>query len=104
MLVGCGVAVLAAAVLAVGFVHASSNRGARNDELAAAQARLAQVPAPAPVPASDSSLPQERQARVAAIGSALAQRVVWDRVLREVSLVLPDDVWLTTLSAQAPAP
>jgi Tfp pilus assembly protein PilN len=27
---------------------------------------------------------------------------VWDRILREVSEVLPGDVWLTTLSAQTP--
>jgi Tfp pilus assembly protein PilN len=32
----------------------------------------------------------------------LTSRVAWDRVFREFSLVLPEDVWLTTLSAKSP--
>jgi Tfp pilus assembly protein PilN len=32
----------------------------------------------------------------------LSRRVAWDRVFRELSLVLPDDVWLSTLAAKAP--
>jgi Tfp pilus assembly protein PilN len=32
----------------------------------------------------------------------MASRVAWDRVFREFSLVLPEDVWLTTLSAKSP--
>ena len=37
-----------------------------------------------------------------ALSAALASRVSWDRVFREFSLVLPDDVWLTELSAKSP--
>jgi Tfp pilus assembly protein PilN len=40
---------------------------------------------------------------VTALSSALGGRLAWDRVLREISLVLPEDVWLTSLSAQAPS-
>ena len=29
--------------------------------------------------------------------------MAWDRILREISLILPDDVWLTSLSATSPA-
>jgi len=32
----------------------------------------------------------------------MANRVAWDRIFREFSLVLPDDVWLTTLTAHSP--
>ena len=32
------------------------------------------------------------------LGTALGNRIAWDRVLREVSLVLPNDVWLETMS------
>jgi len=39
---------------------------------------------------------------VTALSAALTSRVAWDRVFREFSLVLPDDVWLTTLSAKSP--
>ena len=38
------------------------------------------------------------------MSAALTSRVAWDRVLRQVSLVLPEDVWLTSLSATAPSP
>ena len=39
---------------------------------------------------------------MAALGAALQSRLVWDRVLRQISAVLPADVWLTTMSAKAP--
>jgi Tfp pilus assembly protein PilN len=42
-------------------------------------------------------------ARDGAQRGALAARR-WDRVFRELSLVLPDDVWLATISAKAPVP
>ncbi len=40
--------------------------------------------------------------RVSALAVVLGQRVVWDRLLREVSEVVPSDVWLTTVTAQSP--
>jgi Tfp pilus assembly protein PilN len=96
-------AVLAAALLAIGWVSASSHVSDEQSALAAARAELAAVPAPPAPPASSSTIPQERAARVAALSSALATRVAWDRILREVSLVLPDDVWLTQLDGQVAA-
>jgi Tfp pilus assembly protein PilN len=44
---------------------------------------------------------QEQQQRLTALNSALGEQLAWDRVLREVSLVLPEDVWLSSLSASA---
>ena len=38
-------------------------------------------------------------AGLGALSAALGGRIAWDRVLRQVSLVLPEDVWLTVLSA-----
>ena len=35
--------------------------------------------------------------------AALSTRVAWDRVLSEISLVLPEDVWLTSLTSAAGA-
>lgn len=102
VIVGCAGAVVATAVLAVGYLSASSKVGSENSQLAAVQAQIAALPQPAQPPATVSSLPQERQLRVTALASALAQRVAWDRILREVSLVLPDDVWLDSLDATAP--
>lgn len=99
---GCAGAVLASAILAVSYTHASSNVGAKNAALADAQTRLAAIPAPQAPPATVTGLPAERAARVTALSTALGTRVAWDRVLREVSLVLPDDVWLTALNGTLP--
>ena len=95
-------AVLAAALLAIGRVSADSTVSDRQSELAAAQADLASLPALPAQPSASSAIPQERAARVAALSAALTTRVAWDRVLREVSLVLPEDVWLTQLNGQVP--
>jgi Tfp pilus assembly protein PilN len=62
------------------------------------------MPAPAAPPEAETTLPELRTTRVAALASALGQRVAWDRLLREVSQVVPNDVWLVTLNAQAPVP
>jgi Tfp pilus assembly protein PilN len=51
---------------------------------------------------SDMFIRARQRARVTALSAALASRVAWDRVFREFSLVLPEDVWLTTLSAKSP--
>ena len=65
--------------------------------------RFQALPAPPPGPtAVQEQLAGEQSARVSALSSALASRVAWDRVFREFSLVLPDDVWLTTLTAKSP--
>jgi Tfp pilus assembly protein PilN len=40
--------------------------------------------------------------RITALDSALKTRVPWDNVLRQVSLVVPDDVYLTSLKLAAP--
>jgi Tfp pilus assembly protein PilN len=39
---------------------------------------------------------------LSAVSTDLSQRIAWDRVLREVSLVMPDDVTLTSLTMTAP--
>jgi len=50
----------------------------------------------------DPALVSEKNLRTYALASALSGRVAWDRLLREVSLVTPEDVWLSGLAA-APA-
>ncbi|HUF01285.1 MAG TPA: PilN domain-containing protein [Gaiellaceae bacterium] len=73
-------------------------------ELAEVDAAIAALPQ-APTPAvSQVVLAQERTDRTAALSAALATRIPLDRVLREISLVLPRDAWLTGITAIAPAP
>ncbi len=45
----------------------------------------------------------QREQRSLALASALGKRVAWDRVLRRFALVLPGDVWLTSLIGNRPA-
>jgi Tfp pilus assembly protein PilN len=94
--------VLVTAILAAWFLTASGGVAQNQKRHDAAQAELAATPVPPPTTPGSSALDQEKSARIAALSSALAGRLAWDRVLREISLVLPDDVWLTNLSAQAP--
>src|SRR5262249_38660656 len=56
-----------------------------------------QVQALAPPSARRQRLPVEQRAHVTALTTALASRVSWDRVFRDVSLVAPKDVRLTSL-------
>lgn len=50
----------------------------------------------------DPALASEKNLRTYALESALSGRIAWDRLLREVSLVLPEDVWLTGLASTPP--
>jgi Tfp pilus assembly protein PilN len=102
VLVGCVGTVLVTALLAVLFLSASSSVARQRSALLDAQAQFAALPAPpAPSPV-DAQLPKQRQTRVAALATALGERVAWDRLLREVSQVVPSDVWLVTLKAESP--
>jgi Tfp pilus assembly protein PilN len=96
---GC---VLVTAILAAWFLTASAGVSENQRRYDAAQSELAATPVPEPTEAGASQLEQEKAARITALSTALTGRLAWDRVLREISLVLPDDVWLSSLSAQAP--
>lgn len=74
----------------------------RELELSAAQAELAATPKPKVQP-SGNQLSIERSGRVIAVAQALGSRIGWDRLFRELSSVLPGDVWLTDLQAQSPS-
>jgi Tfp pilus assembly protein PilN len=94
---------LATALLASLVLGAGGSVNTKRSELESLEAQIAALP---PAPAQDTSeedvLAAEKGARVTALSAALSGRVAWDRVLRQVSLVLPEDVWLTTLAAVAP--
>ncbi len=63
-----------------------------------------QLAALAPPSAERQRLPGEQRAHVTALATALAARVSWDRVFRDVSLALPKDVRLTSLTAGTAPP
>ncbi len=103
VLAGCIGMVVISALLAVMFLSASAGVATKQRALEEIQAKYAAIPAPAPASPVVAELPQQRQTRVTALATVLGQRVAWDRLLREVSQVVPSDVWLVTLNALAPS-
>ena len=103
VLVGVCAGVLVAAVLGADFMLQSGKVAKEQRALEALQAKVAALPAaPSGPSAAQTQLAGEHSARVTALSSAMSSRVAWDRVFREFSLVLPDDVWLTSLTAHSP--
>jgi Tfp pilus assembly protein PilN len=93
--------VLVTALLAGLFLKTTSTVGERQAEVDALRAELAAIPPP-PRENAGSGLEAEKSQRVTILGKALGSRIAWDRVLREISLVLPEDVWLETMNANGP--
>jgi Tfp pilus assembly protein PilN len=91
-----------ASLVAAGVMLESSKINDNRATLKALQEELATLPPPTAPPQTNAQLALQQSQRVAALGSALQGRVAWDRILREISAVLPEDVWLTSLSATSP--
>lgn len=105
VLVPVVLAVLLAAILSAMFLSGSGTVKDKQAELATLQDELHAIPTPdASRVKTQTALAADKQARVSALSGALSRRVAWDRVFRELSLVLPNDVWLATISAKAPVP
>jgi Tfp pilus assembly protein PilN len=84
-------------------LSASGTTDELRTQLAETRAALATVPSTGKPAVTSAALVQERSDRVAALAAALSTRVPFDRLLREVSFVLPEDAWLTGITAMAPA-
>src|SRR5690349_21461338 len=101
--VATGTAVVITGLLAVSFLSASSKVRQEKSDLASLQQQIQLLPPKAKGPsAAQTQLVGQQKQRLTVVASALDKRVAWDRVFRELSLVLPDDVWLTGLNANSP--
>ena len=89
-------------LLFAGYLVSSSKVNDDRATLKALQDELAALPPPVTAPETNAQLALQHGQRVSALASALQTRVAWDRILREISSILPEDVWLTALSAQSP--
>jgi Tfp pilus assembly protein PilN len=92
-------------VLAAGFLLANRSVNRQRDALSTARAVLAATPShhvSAQTNAFRSSILSQREQRSLALAAAIGKRVAWDRILRRMALVLPDDVWLTNVSGTMP--
>lgn len=97
--------VVVAAGLFLGLTMFGGNVGSKRAELQALESELALIPPPPPgLSGAQVGFAGERTQRAGALASALSRRISWDRVLRRFSLVLPDDVWLTSLNLTSPTP
>ncbi|MDQ3889885.1 MAG: PilN domain-containing protein [Actinomycetota bacterium] len=89
----------ASAPLVLLYTQARSDVAAKRGELAAVQAEATVRPREQTKGTEEGKrLADERTARTSALATALASRVSWDRFLRDLSLVLPNRVWLSQLS------
>jgi type IV pilus assembly protein PilM len=98
-------AAFAVPVVALGalLLPAKSDVSSKESELDSLKAELATLPEPSG-PGIDSSIKGEQARRAAVVADVLSRRTAWDRVLRDLSLVLPKDVWLTSLRGAVPQP
>lgn len=106
--VALGAGIAGAAVLLVlvaGFLLASRSVDRQQQALTDARAELAVTPAhnvSAKTQSFRATLLSQREQRSLALAAAIGKRVAWDRILRRVALVMPDDVWLQSLSGSVP--
>jgi Tfp pilus assembly protein PilN len=98
--------VLVFAALAAFYLSSGAAVTKKKGEVEDLRAELAAYQAPQPqqsIENKTAALAQERVSRTSALGSALASRLAWDRVLREIALVVPDDVTLSSIQGSSPA-
>ncbi|MEZ5078754.1 MAG: PilN domain-containing protein [Solirubrobacterales bacterium] len=99
------VAALALAVVGVTVLVITGNQVSdRKTEIAQLEAETAAVEARANALASYTEFHSVREARLTTVASLAQSRFDWERVMRELALILPaGDIWLTNLTGTAAA-
>ena len=98
---GSVLACVAVLGLGLGYTYERSVVNDKQAALAAVQAEVAVADAKAaPLRAAQA----EAAARMAAAGTVSSRRIVWERQLRDLSRVLPSQVYLQSMSMQSPTP
>ena len=82
-------------------MQASAQADERRGDLELTEVALARIPKREQLPVAPD-MSGERSNRVAAFQSALSTRVPVDKVMRELSYVVPADVWLNGLTVTVP--
>jgi Tfp pilus assembly protein PilN len=94
------VAVLAVALLGVtGAVLTNNQVSDRKAEKSGLESELAEAQAQARRVSSYADFASLQQAREQTVATLAQSRFDWERVLRELAIVIPEDVWLTQLTA-----
>jgi Tfp pilus assembly protein PilN len=98
--------VLVFAALAAFYLMAGTDVTKKKGQIEDLRAELAAYQATAEQPSVEdksASLAAERAGRTNSLSNALANRLAWDRILRELALVIPPNVALSTITSTAPA-
>lgn len=96
------VAVLGVALVGVTLLVLANNQVSdRESEKASLESQVVQAEAEAERLASFAEFATLQEAREETVSSLARSRFDWERVLRELAIVIPDDVWLTGLTATA---
>jgi Tfp pilus assembly protein PilN len=98
--------VLVFAALAAFYLMAGTDVTAKKSKAEDLRAELAAYQATSQGSSLDdksAGLASERAGRTNALASALAKRLAWDRLLREIALVIPDEVSLSQIQGSSPA-
>lgn len=103
LLVVAGALAAVTAASVVMFLSASGSVSDQRTQLEAVEQAIARLPKKESPAVAPGVITQERSERTAAFSAALATRVPVDRLLRDLAYVLPEDAWLTALSASVPA-
>src|SRR6476646_11551836 len=94
------VAVLGLALLAItGFVLMNNQISDRKAEKSSLESQLATAQAEADRTKSFADFAALQLSREQTVASLAQSRFDWERVLRELAIVIPHDVWLTSLTA-----
>lgn len=96
------VAVLAVALVGVtGVVLTNNQISDRKTEKSGLESQVAEAEARAERVSSFANFASLQQARAQTVDDLARSRFDWERVLRELAIVIPEDVWLTNLTATA---
>jgi Tfp pilus assembly protein PilN len=93
--------VLVAVLVGFAFVQGRSDVSDRQTTLDGIQAEVAQTQAAAALTAAVAA---QRQSHLAAVTSAASGRTAWDRLLFQLSRVMPQGAWLESLQTTVAAP
>jgi hypothetical protein len=95
---GTAAALAVAALLGAAYQSASNDASSQQSRLDAVNAQIASVSHPL------NAASQSVRDRIQQVTSADAARMSWDGFMTNLSRVLPEDVWLSTMQAQETAP